>query len=442
MQSVVNDTNVTGSIAAQALTLNWSGTLAAGRLNANVVQAITNDTNVTGSITAQNLTIAWSGTLSTARGGTGVGSYIAGDMLYYAAGSAFSKLGIGAANDVLTSSGTAPQWSTALDLSGGATFGLGVVVSSGGITVTGNSTITGTLGGITTLTATTLGGTLSTASQPNVTTMAGLTSAAALATVGTITAGVWNGSDVTTVYGGTGLSSYSAGDVLYFASGTAFNKLGIGAANTVMTSTGSAPQWSNSLTLGGSLAVGTTLNVTGLTTLAATTVTATLSHTNASPFSMTNGQVVTVALTAQTVGAATLTIPNFANVNDTFAFLTLAQTFTNKTLSGATLSGTMAGTPTWASNQAITLSTAAQPNVTSVARSHRCTFGHRHFDSTAQVAGQLTGYNPGIGFSVYRRPRRARNMRSLETSLAIWRSVLNAPRVAASSRVRRGTLGC
>lgn len=74
VQSVVNDTNVTGSISAQALTLGWAGTLAAARLNANVVQAITNDTNVTGSISAQNLTLGWSGTLSTARGGTGASS--------------------------------------------------------------------------------------------------------------------------------------------------------------------------------------------------------------------------------------------------------------------------------------------------------------------------------------------------------------------------------
>lgn len=67
VQSIVNDTNVTGSISAQALTLGWTGTLAAGRLNANVVQAITNDTNITGSISAQNLTLGWTGTLASAR---------------------------------------------------------------------------------------------------------------------------------------------------------------------------------------------------------------------------------------------------------------------------------------------------------------------------------------------------------------------------------------
>lgn len=74
VQAITNDTNVTGSIAAQNLTLSWTGTLAAGRLNANVVQGVTNDTNVTGSIATQNLTLGWTGTLSVARGGTGAGS--------------------------------------------------------------------------------------------------------------------------------------------------------------------------------------------------------------------------------------------------------------------------------------------------------------------------------------------------------------------------------
>jgi hypothetical protein len=62
-----------------------------------------------------------SGTLPTGNGGTGVASYTAGDLIYYASGTAFTKLGIGAANTVLTSSGSAPQWSTALTLSGNVT---------------------------------------------------------------------------------------------------------------------------------------------------------------------------------------------------------------------------------------------------------------------------------------------------------------------------------
>lgn len=45
----------------------------------------------------------------------------------------------------------------------------------------------------------------------------------------------------------------------------------------------------------------------------------------------------TVTLAAQTSGAVTLTIPNFASVNDTFVFATLAQTLANKTLTSPNL---------------------------------------------------------------------------------------------------------
>lgn len=63
---------------------------------------------------------------------------------------------------------------------GALTVAASVTVSTGGITVTGNSTMAGTLGGVTTLTCTTvtatnLGGTLSTAAQPNVTSVGTLT---------------------------------------------------------------------------------------------------------------------------------------------------------------------------------------------------------------------------------------------------------------------------
>jgi hypothetical protein len=47
-----------------------TGTADASQLNGNVVQAVTNDTNVTGSISAQNLTLGWTGQLGLSRGGT------------------------------------------------------------------------------------------------------------------------------------------------------------------------------------------------------------------------------------------------------------------------------------------------------------------------------------------------------------------------------------
>jgi hypothetical protein len=115
--------------------------------------------------------IAWKVTPTTA-GGTGLTSYTAGDLLYYATGTTLTKLAIGASTNILTSSGSAPQWSAA--------------------------------SGITVGTATNLAGGL-------------------------------------------------AGSVPYQSGAGATTFLGIGAANTVLTSSGSAPQWSSSLSLAGSV---------------------------------------------------------------------------------------------------------------------------------------------------------------------------------------------
>jgi hypothetical protein len=45
--------------------------------------------------------------------------------------------------------------------------------------------------------------------------------------------------------GGTGLTSYTAGDLLYYSSGTALSKLAISSSTYMLTSNGSVPQWSD-----------------------------------------------------------------------------------------------------------------------------------------------------------------------------------------------------
>jgi hypothetical protein len=62
--------------------------------------------------------------------------------------------------------------------------------------------------------------------------------------LGTVASGVWNATAITTAYGGTGLTSYTAGDLPYYATGTALSKLGIGTNGYVLTSDGTAPVWS------------------------------------------------------------------------------------------------------------------------------------------------------------------------------------------------------
>jgi len=191
--------NLTNSTLGSELAINITDGKLFYKDNANAVQVI-----------------AWKTTPTTA-GGTGLTTYTAGDLSYYASGTTFTKLAIGTNGQILTSTGTAPQWSTL--------SGVAVTTFSAGTTgFTPNSATSGAI---------TLAGTLITSN------------------------------------GGTGLSSYTAGDLSYYASGTTFTKLAIGAANTVLTSSGSAPQWSTGLN---NVTIGATTATTGkFTTLEATT---------------------------------------------------------------------------------------------------------------------------------------------------------------------------
>lgn len=71
-----------------------------------------------------------------------------------------------------------------------------------------------------------------------------------------------------------------------------------------------------------------------------------LATSAASPLLLTNGQLVTITLTSQTVGGATLTIPNFAGVADEFVFKTKSVTMSNKTFIAPALGTPISGTLT------------------------------------------------------------------------------------------------
>jgi hypothetical protein len=93
--------------------------------------------------TATTGVVTLAGTLNTSSGGTGLTSYTAGDLTYYASGTALSKLGIGTAGYFLSSSGSAPQWSQTLGVANGGT-GLnsvtaGRILFGNGTSALGNS---------------------------------------------------------------------------------------------------------------------------------------------------------------------------------------------------------------------------------------------------------------------------------------------------------------
>lgn len=132
----------------------------------------------------------------------------------------------------------------------------------------------------------------------------------------------WNGVKIGLLYGGTNADLSATGGASFV-----LRQSSAGAAITV--SQLAASDLSNGTSGTGAVALVTspifvtpTLGVASATSLATSAAT---------PLLLTNGQLVNVALTSQTVGATTLTIPNFASVADTFAFITLAQTLSNKT---------------------------------------------------------------------------------------------------------------
>lgn len=100
-----------------------------------------------GPITAAG-TITLAGTLITTNGGTGLTSYTAGDMVYYSAGSALSKLAIGSNTYLMISNGTSPAWqdpalvtvgtattaTTATNIAGGAAGSIPYQTGSGATT--------------------------------------------------------------------------------------------------------------------------------------------------------------------------------------------------------------------------------------------------------------------------------------------------------------------
>ena len=113
-----------------------------GSASKTVTLAINAQGQIT-SATEQDISIAasqvTSGTLAVAQGGTNIASYTIGDMLYASGATTISKLGIGTSTYIMTSSGSAPQWSapssilvgTALALAGGVAGDLPYQTASG-----------------------------------------------------------------------------------------------------------------------------------------------------------------------------------------------------------------------------------------------------------------------------------------------------------------------
>lgn len=105
-------------------TFTWDTTTGTGTVTSVAVSGGSTGLTTSGGPITSSGTITIAGTLITSNGGTGLSSYSAGDMTYYTSGTALTKLGIGAANAIMTSSGAAPQWTSASSVSVGTSTNL------------------------------------------------------------------------------------------------------------------------------------------------------------------------------------------------------------------------------------------------------------------------------------------------------------------------------
>ncbi len=135
---------------------------------------------------------------------------------------------------------------------GNGTIGLTQVVDSGagallGITRDNYGRVTGTTDA--TITGTTdriaVANGNASAGVPTVDIAATYVGQASITTLGTITTGTWQGTVVGVAYGGTGLASYTVGDLLYASGATTLAKLAAGTSTHILTSNGPgvAPSW-------------------------------------------------------------------------------------------------------------------------------------------------------------------------------------------------------
>lgn len=336
----------------------------------------------TATINTLNLTTV----LDETYGGTGLTSYTTGDVIYASGSNTLAKLAIGANTYILTSTGSVPQWSapsavsvsTATNLAGGTAGAVPYQSGAGATTFlsigTSNQVLTSTgsapqwVSGLSLTTLSTSGNTtLGDAAADNLTINATVTSnliftdntydigasgatrprnlfLGSNATIGGLTAskGVFTDANkqltstgtLATDQGGTGLSSFTAGDLTYYASGTALTKLGIGTNGQILTSTGTAPQWSS---LSGVAVTTLSFGTTGLTPSAATsgaiTVAGTLTTANGGTglTAFTANQVFyasSISAVAQsanlTFDGTTLTAANFADSSLTSGRVTYA----------------------------------------------------------------------------------------------------------------------
>ena len=163
-QTALNTTSFLAAPTVTGQSLQWDGSSLVWAASPGIGTVISVDVSggttgltTSGGPVTYSGTITLAGTLIAGNGGTGLSSYSGGDILYYTSGDSFSKLPIGTANQILTSSGSAPQWTTlsgvaVTTFSGGTTGFTPSVATGGAVTLAGTLNVANGGTGATTLT--------------------------------------------------------------------------------------------------------------------------------------------------------------------------------------------------------------------------------------------------------------------------------------------------
>ena len=229
--------------------------------------------------------------------------------------------------------------------------------------------------------------------------------------VGTLTAGTWNASTIGVGYGGTGLASYTTGDLLYASGTTTLSKLAIGATNYVLTSTGSAPQYVAQSTL----SVGSATSATTATNLAGGAL-------GSVPYQ--SGAGATLFLSGNTT-----TTPQFVTSTGTGS-AAQAPTLTSSTGSGSVV---LATSPTLVTPNLGTPSTLVGTNITGTASG--LSIGGNA--ATATTATNVTG--GAAGSLVYQTAAATTSTLALGTSGYVLTAGATAPTYVAQSTLSVGS---
>ncbi|MDP2413455.1 hypothetical protein [Daejeonella sp.] len=287
---------ISGPLAPSVASTKLSFVPLTGELNATTFRGAlignaSSATSVTGNVAAVN-------------GGTGQSIFSPGDMLYASTSTSLVKLPIGTPGTVLrVSAGNVPNWSTA---------GAGTVIN-----------VTGTPNRIT-VTDPTVSPVLDIA-----TTYPGQ---ASISTLGTITAGTWNATEVGVAYGGTGRTSLAAGRVLVGNGTGIVNSVDGDVPNLVLTSNGPGLAPTFKSPGAGDMVLNVDQTITGIKTFGAA------------------GNVGKLVLAGNTSGTTILNGPSaglggtvILPLTGTLATLAGTETLSNKTLTSPTLTNPSIG---------------------------------------------------------------------------------------------------